>query len=609
MTTLLLVALTVGVCAAAALVAPWTLWPLVVRGCRPALLPRRRTPSAEARVSVLVPARNEADCIVRKVGNTLAQEGLDGRLELLIGDDASTDGTGSLASAAGDVRVRVIRNDERRGKVATLERLVHEASGDIVVFSDASAMLEAGALRAIVDALEDAGAAGIRYAVGSAQRDAGSSGSEASWWRGQTKLRATEAPRDALLGLHGACWGAWRSLVPRIPHDTINDDYVLPLLMRAEGHRVAYVPELAAWDVPTSSRATQRARWRRIARGNVQMLWRYRHLFAPRRGRVAANLLLQKAARTAGPVLLGIGGIAAIVATFASVSLLPQNAQAPALGALALAAAGVIAFVVANEKVMRMVRFAADAQWSYAQGIADGFRRDVFGRAPARGWERADAVPTGRASVPCSVRYAKRALDVVASVCGLALGAPIALLVALAIRLDSRGPAIYAQERVCASPGADGPRERTFVMHKFRTMRVDAESASGPTWAVDDDPRVTRVGRVLRKMRLDELPQLWDVLRGDMSLVGPRPERPHFTAQLTEAIPGYTERLAATKPGITGWAQVRCAYDTSVDSVRTKVLYDMAYCAHLYRFGDWARMEASILAETVVVALTGKGAK
>jgi lipopolysaccharide/colanic/teichoic acid biosynthesis glycosyltransferase len=154
----------------------------------------------------------------------------------------------------------------------------------------------------------------------------------------------------------------------------------------------------------------------------------------------------------------------------------------------------------------------------------------------------------------------------------LVLTAPLMLLLAALVKLTSRGPAFYAQIRL----GQDG---QPFWLHKLRTMACDAERA-GPQWATPDDPRVTRLGAFLRKTHLDELPQLWNVLRGEMSVVGPRPERPEFVPSLAKAISGYRDRLAV-KPGVTGLAQVRLPADTDLDSVRRKVAYDLYYIRHM----------------------------
>ncbi|MBU3758988.1 MAG: exopolysaccharide biosynthesis polyprenyl glycosylphosphotransferase [Candidatus Omnitrophica bacterium] len=166
-------------------------------------------------------------------------------------------------------------------------------------------------------------------------------------------------------------------------------------------------------------------------------------------------------------------------------------------------------------------------------------------------------------------RFWKRTFDLAVTLSALVLTAPLFLLIAAAIKLDSPGPVFYQQQRV-------GLRGRNFFMFKFRSMRTNAESQSGPVWAKENDPRVTRLGRFLRETHLDELPQLFNILRGEMSLVGPRPERPHFVKELRKVIPHYDKRHFA-KPGVTGLAQVRQRYDENVGDVRNKVRYDVLY--------------------------------
>ncbi|HFE52124.1 MAG TPA: undecaprenyl-phosphate glucose phosphotransferase [Bacteroidetes bacterium] len=188
----------------------------------------------------------------------------------------------------------------------------------------------------------------------------------------------------------------------------------------------------------------------------------------------------------------------------------------------------------------------------------------------------------------------KRLIDVAVSSTGLIAGLPLWILVALAIKIDSRGPVLFKQKRV----GKDG---RVFTIYKFRSMVVGAEKMTGPKWADENDPRVTRVGRVLRKLRIDEFPQLINVLAGEMSLVGPRPERPYFVKRLKHQIPLYTRRLKV-KPGITGWAQVKGDYDTSIEDVRRKLEYDLFYIENMS-----LRMDFKILLTTIYVVLRGKG--
>jgi sugar transferase (PEP-CTERM system associated) len=188
----------------------------------------------------------------------------------------------------------------------------------------------------------------------------------------------------------------------------------------------------------------------------------------------------------------------------------------------------------------------------------------------------------------------KRGIDVCAALLGLIVAAPVTALVAIAVKLSSPGPVLYRQQRV-------GRNGNIFTLIKFRSMRVDAEAASGAVWAQLNDPRVTPIGRYLRVTRLDELPQLWNVLRGQMSLVGPRPERPEFIDELTKSIPFYGQRHVV-RPGLTGWAQVRYIYGASVQDAMEKLQYDLFYVKHLS-----IALDAFILFATLKTVLLGRG--
>ncbi|NLG17543.1 MAG: sugar transferase [Fibrobacter sp.] len=189
----------------------------------------------------------------------------------------------------------------------------------------------------------------------------------------------------------------------------------------------------------------------------------------------------------------------------------------------------------------------------------------------------------------------KRLMDISVAFSVLAIGAPFWLILAAIIRFSSSGPAVYKQIRV-------GRNGRNFTMYKFRSMYSDAEKYSGPQWASEDDPRITPVGRFIRKTRLDEIPQFINVLKGEMSLVGPRPERPFFVEQLKKEIPWYVRRIKM-KPGITGWAQVKHKYDASIEDVKQKVIYDLYYFENMS-----LNLDLKILLRTFLVVLTGKGA-
>ena len=193
-------------------------------------------------------------------------------------------------------------------------------------------------------------------------------------------------------------------------------------------------------------------------------------------------------------------------------------------------------------------------------------------------------------------KSSKRIFDVLASATVLLLTAPLMLLTAIVVRLESRGPVLYKQERV-------GEAGRRFNILKFRSMRADAESDGKPRWASKDDDRVTRVGKFIRKVRIDELPQLFNVLRGEMSFVGPRPERPFFVEQLEKKIPYYVYRHNV-KPGITGWAQIRYPYGASLKDSIEKLQYDLYYVKNHSLF-----LDLIILLQTAQVVLFGKGAR
>ncbi|MCA8957906.1 MAG: TIGR03013 family PEP-CTERM/XrtA system glycosyltransferase, partial [Planctomycetes bacterium] len=190
----------------------------------------------------------------------------------------------------------------------------------------------------------------------------------------------------------------------------------------------------------------------------------------------------------------------------------------------------------------------------------------------------------------------KRFTDLLAATVGIVVTAPFMLLVAVLIKLESRGPVLFRQERV----GQDG---HPFMINKFRTMRQNAEQESGPVWASTDDPRITRIGKFLRLSRIDEIPQMFNVLAGQMSFVGPRPERPFFVEELSERIKFYPLRLTV-KPGVTGWAQVNMAYAASIEDTMEKLRYDLYYIKNMSFVFD-----LNIMLRTVGVILFGKGAR
>ena len=218
----------------------------------------------------------------------------------------------------------------------------------------------------------------------------------------------------------------------------------------------------------------------------------------------------------------------------------------------------------------------------------------VSGKVPVNALRAEDLlVGAGYDNQP-GFEFAKRLLDISISLVGIALTMPIQLMAILCVRLDSKGPALFLQDRV----GRDG---QNFTLYKFRSMHADAEEESGPVWASEEDPRVTRVGKFIRKTRIDELPQFYNVLVGDMSLVGPRPEREHFVDQLAVDIPWFHQRHLV-KPGVTGWAQINYPYGNTPEDARQKLQFDLFYIKYSSLLFD-----VSILLNTAKIVVLRRG--
>ena len=233
------------------------------------------------------------------------------------------------------------------------------------------------------------------------------------------------------------------------------------------------------------------------------------------------------------------------------------------------------------------------------QGITveeDGTLRErLYGKIQLDGLRPSNFLYSEGFRIRASQQFTRQVVSIVAAALGLVLFLPLFPFVALAIKLSSKGPLFYRQTRV-------GMGGHNFQVVKFRTMRTDAE-ASGAKWATKNDPRVTRIGMFLRKTRVDEVPQLWNVLRGDMGFVGPRPERPEFVAWLSEELPFYYLRTLI-RPGLTGWAQVRYGYGSTLAETKEKLEYDLYYIKHMS-----LGLDLLIMFETIKTILRRRGAQ
>ena len=387
----------------------------------------------------------------------------------------------------------------------------------------------------------------------------------------------------------------------------------------AAGYKSVYDQSIVATEREATATGQEFRRRVRIGAGNMQQLVRLRGLANPRWPLLAFVFLSGKGMRPAIPFLI----LLAVLATGALAldgDAAFQILLAAELIGFAFAAAIIYFGGGGRSRVLAWLSYFVAGHTASAVGAVafltgnwsgpwkpagGGMLAQTLELTPASA-DRAGKAPPREDVIPVAVAIAKRAFDIVGASLGMILLALVWIPVAIAIKRESPGPVVFRQTRV----GRSTPEATyLFEIYKFRSMRMDAESDTGPVMAGRNDPRISRIGQWLRETRLDELPQFINVLRGDMSLIGPRPERACFVRQLSETLPFYQERTLGLRPGMTGLAQVRQTYEESVNNVSMKVAYDHAYALRLQRsFRSWIATELEILGRTlhVVVKRTGQ---
>lgn len=547
-------------------------------------------------MSILVPAYREAAHIGEMVRQLAVLDYPAGRLECIIACDDSPDRTPQIAlealAAFPHAHLRILDFAENRGKVAVLNAVIPEMRGEIVVLLDASSAVRPDFAREIAAGFADP-AIGVvcpSYALGRA------SAGEAAYWRAQRAVREGEAAIAAPMGAHGAGYAFRKSLWEPLPAETINDDFVLPMRMVMRGARAIYRPDLLVEERAESGARQDFRRRRRLGAGNLQQVVLCAPLAWACGWRTSFLFLSGKGLRGIMPAILAT--MLLLAALLALVGSTPWS-PLPLLVLGPLAALGLAALIRPGLTALPGIGPLAYGLGSYGAMLA-GLADFVAGRYRD---ERRAASPA-RCGPDAHTERCKRIFDIVVAAMAFAVFAVLTPLIALAIKLDSRGPVFYRQLRV----GRALPdRTELFYLVKFRTMRVDAEAQTGAVWAAKGDPRVTRLGRFLRNTRLDELPQCINVLRGEMSIVGPRPERPAFFTRLEDDIPFYSERTYGLKPGVTGLAQVSTGYDSSIEDVRLKILFDHSYALLIRSPWQWLKTDCQIILRTVLVMGLGMG--
>jgi lipopolysaccharide/colanic/teichoic acid biosynthesis glycosyltransferase len=578
-------------------------YPLLLRALahKPALEPALdpKMDAGQPDVTILVPAFQEARRIRDKIRNLAALDYPHEKLTIIIACDGCTDATTQRAREevaalkasglkASCLNIQIVEHKDNRGKVAVLNEAIAAARSQIIVLTDVSSRVAPDALRKITRWFADPD---VAVACGRYKLPAGAQPGEHAYWAYQNALKELEAATAAPMGVNGAFYGLRRSLWSPLPPDAINDDFILPMRMVAAGGKIALDPSIEIEELEASGRVQDLRRRVRLGAGNLQQIFMCRSLLDFSRPRLAFVFASGKGLRALAPFAL----------VFALLSSAALALQGKTIGYVLLAPQALgygLALIGAFAPKSRFVTF-THAVEGYA---ASGYGASLWLLGVRISWGRSD--PLDVRYVSRSAAFAKRTLDICAALCALAVTAILFIPIALAIKLDSRGPIFYRQMRV----GERTPRStKLFYLIKFRTMRTDAETKTGPVWSSAHDPRITRVGRFMRKTRLDELPQCINVLRGEMSVVGPRPERPAFFNKLEAEIPFYVERTYGLKPGITGLAQVTLGYDSDIEDVRNKVLHDHAYALRIDSFWSCLVQDISIIFRTIAVMALGKG--
>ncbi|MFC3093371.1 glycosyltransferase [Alteromonas sediminis] len=551
-------------------------------------------------ICIVIPAFNEAQWVSDKITNLAFLDYPSDKLQVVLACDGCTDNTAQIARECAaqplctELNITVLEFTENRGKVAVLNDVVSRTQADLVALSDVSALISVDALLIAAAHFEDprVGVLNSYYRL----LEPGSIGEE-NYWKYQCDIKAREALLGSALGAHGAFYIFRRDLFEPLDHDIINDDFVLPMKIVAKGYIAAQDNRIHALELEKSNDNLDKNRRLRISAGNLQQLLRLKSILSPKYKGVAFAFASGKALRVMMPFLM-------IIAYFGAVAL---SATHPFFALAAVGQTLLYGLAVYSQVTHRLVGNKLVKTLNYIlSGYYAGLRGALHYISVKKHdpWRRANVnVQAGRNSLWLT-HMGKRMFDLVFATLGLLLTLPLFPIIALAIKVDSAGPVIYKQTRV----GRAHPNyTELFSILKFRTMTHNAEKVSGAVWASKQDPRITKVGLFLRKTRLDELPQFINVLKGEMSLIGPRPERPVFYKNLIDAIPFYAERTYGVLPGISGLAQVTLGYDTDIEDVRAKVGLDFSYSMSLYRPITWLLMDLKIALSTLVVVISKKG--
>ena len=547
-------------------------------------------------VTIIIPAYNEGDYIADKLYNVASLSYPKEKLNVVLYCDGCTDDTYENAKIASemaiceDLNIQIQNELSNIGKTKAINKLAAKVSTDIVALSDVSALISIDALYVAAEHFKDPA---IGVVAGTYNFLETTNEGEKTYWSYQTRIKQGESVLGGPIGAHGAFYMFRKDVFVPLAEETINDDFVLPIKIMMNGYNAVYETNIMALELEAADNDMDYNRRCRLAEGNVQQVMQMRKILHPKYKGIALSFLSGKVLRAFTPILLIICLIGSFILSFSDVALLQSLFL---IGFLVQSVAYGLSLYKAyntkhtSHKIFEIIHYIVSGHFAGLIGFCQYIKNNYFSKK--------------KSYTHSIVNISKRIFDIVFALVGLTVSIFMFPLLAIAIKLDSKGPIIFKQIRIGLS---DDHSTKLFYLYKFRSMVVDAEKGTGAVWAQKNDPRVTRVGKFLRKTRLDELPQLVNVLIGEMAIIGPRPERPGITGDLNNQIPFFAERTYGVRPGITGLAQVYNGYDETIDDARQKAAYDHAYAVTLSNPLAWALMDLKIIFKTIQVVVGARG--
>jgi lipopolysaccharide/colanic/teichoic acid biosynthesis glycosyltransferase len=536
---------------------------------------------------------NEEHFIARKIINLASLDYPSDKFKVILLDDGSTDHTVQLAQTTANkhpqLNIKIESFPVNQGKVALLNHIIPTLPDDcILFFSDVSSSLSQNILHRANAFFNNpkVGAFSAKYILAP-----NSLKGEKAYWNYQSNILSSESTLGSPMGYHGAGYAIRKNLWEALPVRTINEDFIVPMRIIGKGYLGVYDKESSCLELELSSEHIDWNRRIRIAKGNIQQVYYLKHLLLPHNGFLAWMFLSSKTLRIFIPWLL----ILLFLSSLFLICYLPILFLLIVIAQLLFYLTAFIhTFFKINTKFTNMISYFVRGQITMLMGWFKLIKHSEH-------WKRANKIHKS-SFVPPIVRFVKWIMDKLGALVGLSLALICFPLIALLIKRSSPGPIFYKQLRVGRSTEQ---YTQLFYVYKFRTMNINADK-SPLKWTMENDPRIYPFGEFLRKTHLDELPQFFNVLKGDMSLVGPRPERPGLYPYIEKNVPFYSERLYGLLPGITGLAQVNTGSDHDIDDVKRKVCYDHAYAIHLTKPWLWFKLEILIIFKTIKLVLLRK---